>query len=112
MGVRVCYRRNVSYNTRSNKVRKVKTPGGRLSVLHLKKSVKAQVCSEPGCGIRLGGLKRVRSSKLKHLKQRERTISRPYGGNLCAQCVKNRIIRAFLVEEVKIVKKVMNTKKN
>ena len=41
MGVRVCYRRNVSYNTRSNKIRKVKTPGGGLHVLHLKKQVKA-----------------------------------------------------------------------
>jgi len=28
----------------------------------------------------LGGLKRVRPSKLKSLKKRERTVSRPYGG--------------------------------
>lgn len=27
MGVRVTYRRRTSYNTRSNKIRKVKTPG-------------------------------------------------------------------------------------
>ena len=39
MSVRVCYRRNVSFNTRSNKIRKVKTQGGRLTVLHLKKKV-------------------------------------------------------------------------
>ena len=39
MAVRVSYRRSVSFNTRSNKIRKVKTPGGRLSVLHLKKKV-------------------------------------------------------------------------
>jgi large subunit ribosomal protein L34e len=48
---------------------------------------------------------------LKSLKKRERTVSRPYGGHYCANCVKNRIIRAFLVEEVKIVKKVMSNKK-
>lgn len=41
MVVRVTYRRHVSYNTRSNKIRKVKTPGGRLTVLHLKKKVSA-----------------------------------------------------------------------
>jgi large subunit ribosomal protein L34e len=62
MGVRVNYRRRCSYNSRSNKIRKVKTPGGKLAVLHLKKKVKAQVCSEPGCGVRLGGLKRTRPS--------------------------------------------------
>ena len=39
MAVRVSYRRSVSFNTRGNKIRKVKTPGGRLHVLHLKKSV-------------------------------------------------------------------------
>ncbi len=48
---------------------------------------------------------------MKSLKKRERTVSRPYGGHYCANCVKNRIIRAFLVEEVKIVKKVMSNKK-
>ena len=41
MAVRVTYRRNCSYNTLSNKIRKVKTPGGKLVVLHLKKKVKA-----------------------------------------------------------------------
>ena len=112
MSARVSYRRHVSYNTKSNKIRKVKTPGGRLTVLHLKKKVKsANGGCEEGCGQRLGGLKRVRSNKLASLKKRERTVSRAYGGNLCATCVKNRIIRAFLVEEVKIVKKVMSQKK-
>ena len=41
MAVRVNYRRAVSYNTASNKIRKVKTPGGKLAVLHMKKRVKA-----------------------------------------------------------------------
>ena len=42
------------------------------------------MCSESGCTNRLGGLKRVRPSQLKSLKKRERTVSRPYGGNICA----------------------------
>jgi large subunit ribosomal protein L34e len=39
--------------------------------------------------------------------RRNRRVSRPYGGNLCHQCLRERIVRAFLVEEVKIVKKIM-----
>ena len=34
-------------------------------------------------------------------------MSRAYGGSRCAGCVKDRIVRAFLIEEQKIVKKVL-----
>ena len=34
-------------------------------------------------------------------------MSRAYGGSRCAGCVKARIMRAFLIEEQKIVKKVL-----
>lgn len=37
----------------------------------------------------------------------QKTVSRSYGGSRCANCVKDRIVRAFLIEEQKIVKKVM-----
>jgi large subunit ribosomal protein L34e len=40
----------------------------------------------------------------------EKTVSRAYGGSRCAGCVKSRIVRAFLIEEQKIVKKVMAEK--
>lgn len=36
-----------------------------------------------------------------------KTVSRAYGGVLCANAVKERIVRAFLIEEQKIVKKVV-----
>jgi large subunit ribosomal protein L34e len=49
-------------------------------------------------------LKRIRPTKLAQLSRKERTVSRPYGGVISAAALKNRIIRAFLVEEVKIVK--------
>ena len=42
--------------------------------------------------------------------QRQKTVSRAYGGNRCAGCVKQKILRAFLVEEQKIVKKVLAEK--
>lgn len=36
-----------------------------------------------------------------------KTVQRAYGGSRCANCVKDRVTRAFLIEEQKIVKKVM-----
>jgi large subunit ribosomal protein L34e len=44
-------------------------------------------------------------------KKRQRTVSRVYGGAVCAGCVKTRIMRAFLLEEHKAVKKLMSDKK-
>ncbi len=37
----------------------------------------------------------------------KKTVQRAYGGSRCANCVKDRITRAFLIEEQKIVKKVL-----
>jgi large subunit ribosomal protein L34e len=37
----------------------------------------------------------------------KKTVQRAYGGSRCANCVKDRVVRAFLIEEQKIVKKVM-----
>ena len=34
-------------------------------------------------------------------------MSRAYGGSCCAGCVKQRIVRAFLLEEQKAVKKLL-----
>jgi len=47
----------------------------------------------------------------KSAKKREKTVSRAYGGARCGQCVKAKIVRAFLIEEQKIVKKVLAAKK-
>lgn len=44
------------------------------------------------------------------LAKHERTVSRAYGGSRCATCVRNRIVRAFLIEEQKIVKSVLKVK--
>lgn len=42
----------------------------------------------------------------KRLAKRHKTVNRAYGGCLAAGVVRERIIRAFLIEEQKIVKKV------
>ena len=78
---------------------------------YLFKRANPRVCGEAGCGKPLTGLPVLRPNKYKLLKKRENRVSRAYGGSLCANCVKNRIVRAFLTEEVKSVKKVMSQKK-
>ena len=48
---------------------------------------------------------------MKQIPKSKRTVARAYGGSRCAGCVKMRIVRAFLIEEQKIVKKVLQQKK-
>ncbi len=57
------------------------------------------------CGKRINGIAQLRPYHYKRLSKRQKTVSRPYGGVLCAGCVKSRIIRAFLLEEIKTIKK-------
>lgn len=56
-------------------------------------------------------LKALRSRKLSNLAKNQKTVSRAYGGSRCSHCVRSRIVRAFLVEEQKIVKKVLKQQK-
>jgi len=44
--------------------------------------------------------------------KRLKTVSRTYGGSRCAKCVRLRIVRAFLIEEQRIVAMVMKSKKS
>lgn len=41
------------------------------------------------------------------LSKPQKTVQRAYGGSRCGGCVRDRIVRAFLIEEQKIVKKVL-----
>eukprot|EP00980_Cylindrotheca_fusiformis_P006887 scaffold1442_cov128-Cylindrotheca_fusiformis.AAC.8 len=93
------------YNTRQHKAKGVRTPGGTLKAQRIYKSTKGPKCGD--CKSPLPGIKHFRSSKYHATKKRERTVSRAYGGAVCASCVKARIMRAFLLEEQKAVKKVL-----
>lgn len=99
-----------SYNTRSNKVRPIRTPGGKLAPKKIKKTTKGPRCSD--CKTTLQGIKHLKQSAYKNTKKRERTVSRAYGGSCCAGCVRLRIVRAFLLEEQKAVKKVLAERQN
>jgi len=57
--------------------------------------------------VRLGGLRRMRPHAYKLESKCSRRVCRAYGGVYSHGEVKNRIIRTFLTEEVKNVKKTM-----
>merc|ERR1711872_310866 len=102
---RLTYRRRLSYNTQSNRRKISKTPGGRLVYLHQKK-----LGSIPKCGDTkktLFGIKPARPRELSSMCKRKKHVTRTYGGVLCSAAVRSRIVRAFLVEEQKIVVKVL-----
>ncbi|KAJ1800620.1 60S ribosomal protein L34B [Coemansia sp. RSA 2399] len=102
---RVNYRRRLSYNTKSNRVRISKTPGGNLRYLHVKKPGKGPRCGD--CGLSLAGIPALRPREYSRLSKTQKSVTRAYGGSRCGTCVRTRIVRAFLIEEQKIVKKVM-----
>ncbi len=105
---RVTYRRRKSYNTKSNKIRKHRTPGGRLTIKYLRKNAKG-VQTGVNTRARLSGLKSLRNPQYKRLTHTDRSISRAYGGVLTPTELKERIKRAFLIEEIKVVKRVMRS---
>ncbi|PKU73871.1 60S ribosomal protein L34 [Dendrobium catenatum] len=130
---RLTYRKRHSYATKSNQTRVVKTPGGRLIYQYTKKRASGPKC--PVTGKRIIGfsfplpssifpcqfepyalnfqIPRLRPAEYKRsrLARNRRTVHRAYGGVLSGGAVRERIIRAFLVEEQKIVKKVLKIQK-
>ena len=78
---RVTYKRRASYATKSNRIRTIKTPGGKLTVQYIKKKTN-------GTGFR--GVKVARPAQFRRMSVRSRTVSRPYGGNLTHAEVKDR----------------------
>jgi len=102
---RLTYRRRASYNTKSNKVRVSRTPGGKLVYLKVKKAGTAPKCGD--CGTKLAGIPALRPREYATISRPKKTVQRAYGGSRCAGCVQDRIVRAFLIEEQKVVKKVL-----
>ncbi|KAK9116741.1 hypothetical protein Sjap_015688 [Stephania japonica] len=102
---RLTYRKRHSYATKSNQNRVVKTPGGKLVYQTTKKRASGPKC--PVTGKRIQGIPHLRPAEYKRsrLARNRRTVNRAYGGVLSGSAVRERIIRAFLVEEQKIVKK-------
>lgn len=102
---RVTYRRRLSYNTKSNKTQLTNSPGGKLVNHYATKKTEISKCGD--CKLSLSGIPAVRPVKFASLSKRAKTVNRAYGGTKCGQCVKSKIVRAFLIEEQKIVAKVL-----
>merc|ERR1712079_187797 len=102
---RVTYRRRLSYNTRSNRRKIVRTPGGRLTFQYLKKRPSVPKC--PQTGPALKGVKPSRPADRSRLSLRQKKVYRAYGGVLSHKAVREKIVRAFLIEAEKIVAKVL-----
>merc|ERR1711937_368011 len=104
---RLTYRRRHSYATKSNRVKKVRTPGGKLTLHYVAKKSSAPI--DPMTKQILNGVPVIRPAKgsKNQTNKKDRTVNRPYGGVLSGDNVRNRIVRAFLIEEQKIVKKVL-----
>lgn len=58
----------------------------------------------------LAGIAHLRPKEYRTISKRQKVVSRAYGGNRCHTCVRDRVVRAFLVEERKIVKNVLKQK--
>ncbi|EGV64016.1 60S ribosomal protein L34B [Yamadazyma tenuis] len=108
MAGRVTFRRRNPYNTKSNKIKVVKTPGGKLVAHHLKKLTARPKCGD--CGSALAGVSTLRPREYAQVSKTHKTVQRAYGGSRCANCTKERVVRAFLIEEQKIVKRVLKEK--
>lgn len=50
---------------------------------------------------------RLRPTEYKQIAQKDRTVSRPYGGYLCAGCTRERVLRAFIVDEQRVLRKLL-----
>jgi large subunit ribosomal protein L34e len=83
------------------------TSGSRVVVQYVQKRGHGPRAPHEGCdcGKRINGIAQLRPYHYKKLSRRQKTVSRAYGGVLCGGCVKSRIIRAFLLEEIKTIKK-------
>ena len=77
--------------------------GGKLAIRPIVKKTQ---------GTGLHGVKVARPSDFKRLGAGKRTVSRPYGGSLTGAEVRSRITRAFLIEEVKMIKRMVLQQKD
>merc|ERR1711941_206058 len=104
---RIQYRRRLAWNTSSNQRKISKTPGGKLVFLYTGKKGVVAKCGDTGK--KLQGVKANRAAALQPGRtiRRSKTVTRAYGGCVSANALKRRITRAFLIEEQKIVVKVM-----
>ena len=103
MAPRITVRGKYNYHTESNKLKRIRTPGGRLTFQKIAKVRNPIVCGDTG--VELNGIKRLNKCQWRNAPKRVRTVSRTYGGVLSGEAVRHRIMRAFFNEELKCIKR-------
>merc|ERR1719264_945913 len=117
------YKRRASYRTKSNRFRKVKTPGGKLAIQYVQEKsllrdqikplqkgedpwwqARDSVHQKEDLWNKMPGVKVMRPAKYSRARRTDRSVSRPYGGVLSHQEVRQRITRAFMIEELNSIK--------
>ncbi|XP_070545245.1 large ribosomal subunit protein eL34-like isoform X1 [Ptychodera flava] len=78
---------------------------GKLVYLYTKKKGSIPSCGD--CKRKLFGIQPARPKQLMSMSQTKKHVTRTYGGSRCGTCVRQRIVRAFLIEEQKIVVRVL-----
>lgn len=96
--VRVTLRRRNPYATISNRVRKVKTPGGKLVVQYRKKAGSPALCADTKT--KLHGISLGRPKDYMRMSKPKKTVTRVYGGNLCGKAVRERYVIRILLYAV------------
>ena len=74
------------YRSRSYKRTFKKTPGGNTVLHYKRKKPSRHICAE--CGKQLHAVPRGRPYQIRKLSKSKRRPNRPYGGNLCTECVR------------------------
>lgn len=72
---------------------------------HVKKNGTRPKCGDTGAP--LPGVTALRPRQYANVSKTKKTVNRAYGGSISANSVRDKIIRAFLVEEQKVVKRVL-----
>merc|ERR1712072_792445 len=76
---RLTYRRRHCYATKSNGVRKVKTPGGKITLHNVSKKYSAPKCGD--CHAALQGIPVLKPVLYSRLAKNKKNVSRAYGGS-------------------------------
>lgn len=67
----------------------VKTPGGKTVLHYEKRKPSKPICGI--CGEVLRGVAVERKSKLRNMPKSKKRPSRPYAGNLCSKCMREKL---------------------
>lgn len=88
MAQRVTLPTRTPYNTKSNRRRVIKTPGGKLRYHLIGKQASTPKCGD--CHTSLPGVQALRPRQYSSVSKTKKTVQRAYGGNRCANCVRTR----------------------